>query len=66
MGNVLSEEELQELKSQAEEINPGCLAKVIRHAIHREGKHVPDEFGIHFAEDPDEGAIPTVYVLLAG
>ena len=61
MGNVLSEEELQELKSHIVGITPDSLAKVIRHTIDGEGKFVPGEFGIHFAPDLEGVALPLVY-----
>lgn len=54
MGNVLSEGELQELKSHVKGINPEGLAKVIHHAINDEGKTIPGEFGIQFMEPTNE------------
>ena len=60
MRNALNEEEMRELQSLVEGINPEGLAKVVRHSIHRIGKNVHGEFGIHFTQLEEEaaGAVP--------
>lgn len=58
--NALSEEEMRELQSQVEGIDPEGLAKVIYDSINRVGKHVRGEFGVHFTQLEEEavGAVP--------
>ena len=61
MGNILTEEQFEELQSEMEGINPSSLAEVIRHALEGEGKHVPEEFCVHFMPDPDGTEVPMVF-----